>query len=294
MDAACCSDEETEGRVVGTSPFGDPVLQQTAYSMSSMPKKSCRSFQVCLGMVVRMGERCLSATRKGCDGVSGTYDIANNGKPVVGDWSLTPPLFHPMRLPVILAMCHAIVFKCDGTVLKWNGATRIEEFRNAVYLHGRNFKTLVTTGYSPECVVAFVESSWHTSRCFEPIVHRSGSSGYSPSAAAWAQREYSEMFQMSDLNRLCPNDTKETGGQCGGSQSRKHFDQTTYDEDLRSTKLFSIRRWSSRLAVPPYLVSIVQFNLTQPKTLGEQELRRVNHKSIDDAFDCYRLSKFPT
>ncbi|KAJ3717944.1 hypothetical protein C8R42DRAFT_644538 [Lentinula raphanica] len=30
------SDEETKGRVVGTSPFGDPVLQQTTYSMSSM------------------------------------------------------------------------------------------------------------------------------------------------------------------------------------------------------------------------------------------------------------------
>ncbi|KAJ3717148.1 hypothetical protein C8R42DRAFT_724777 [Lentinula raphanica] len=36
MDAARYSDEEMKGRVVGTSPFGDPVLQQTTYSMSSM------------------------------------------------------------------------------------------------------------------------------------------------------------------------------------------------------------------------------------------------------------------
>ncbi|KAJ3965214.1 hypothetical protein EV361DRAFT_1020934 [Lentinula raphanica] len=256
MDAACCSDEETEGRVVGTSPFGDPVLQQTAYSMSSM----CAPQSLSIPQLTSYKAGEIMSKFSGCDGVSGTYDIANNCATL-----------QPYRS------------KCDGTVLKWNDANRgvSERMRHYFSTLERQAHVSYTLGHiSPWPQLQNTCHYW-----IQPGMRR----GLCREFLSYLEHSLQQHRLLSVLWSApgCPDDTKETGGQCGGSQSRKHFDQTTYDEDLGSTKLFSIRRWSSRLAVPPYLVSIVQFNLTQPKTLGEQELRRVNHKSIDDAFDCY-------
>ncbi|KAJ3729623.1 hypothetical protein C8R42DRAFT_637818 [Lentinula raphanica] len=123
MDAACCSDEETESRVVGASPSGDPVLQQTTYSMSSI----------------------------------GTYDIAN----IHIDPSVTGGCGVERR-----GMARSNEFdvtddlptNTDVSKEFWNLSSLLIYSRPYLSIT-RNFKTLVTTGYSLERIMAFVDSS---------------------------------------------------------------------------------------------------------------------------------------
>ncbi|KAJ3967337.1 hypothetical protein EV361DRAFT_1009238 [Lentinula raphanica] len=106
MDAACCSDKETESRVVGASPSGDPVLQQTTYLMSSIHIDPS---------------------------VTGGCGVERRGMAQSNEFDVTDDL--PTNTDVS------------------------KEFWNAVSLITRNFKTLVTTGYSLERIMAFVDSS---------------------------------------------------------------------------------------------------------------------------------------